>query len=53
MSTPTLVQPFSPRRENRFTDRERRLFLALAIVLALNVTVVSGALTFIGLLFAP
>lgn len=31
--------------------RERRLYLALAVILSLNLTVICGALTFFGLLF--
>jgi hypothetical protein len=36
-----------------FTPRERRLYIALAVILSLNLSVVCAALTFFGLLFAP
>jgi hypothetical protein len=35
------------------TPRERRLYLALAVILSLNLSVICGALTFFGLLFGP
>jgi hypothetical protein len=33
------------------TRRERRLYVALAVVLSLNLSVICGALTFFGFLF--
>ena len=36
-----------------FTKREKRLFIALAIVLSLNLSVLCGAITFLGLLYGP
>ena len=35
----------------KLTVRERRLYLVLAVVLSLNLTVICGALTFFGLLY--
>lgn len=37
--------------DRRLTTREQRLYLALAIVLSLNLTIICGAITFFGLLF--
>jgi len=42
-----------PSQDARLTPRERRLFIALAIILSLNLSVICGALTFFGLLFRP
>lgn len=35
----------------KLTSRERKLYVVLAIILSLNLTVICGALTFFGLLF--
>jgi hypothetical protein len=37
--------------DGKFTPRERRLYIALAIILSINLSVICGALTFFGLLF--
>ena len=37
--------------DGRMTTRERRLYVALAILLSLNLTAICGALTFFGLLY--
>jgi hypothetical protein len=37
----------------RLTPRERRLYVALTIVLSLNLSILCGALTFFGLLYGP
>jgi hypothetical protein len=35
----------------KLTRRERKLYVALAVILSLNLTVLCGALTFFGLMF--
>jgi len=37
----------------KLTPRERKLYVALAIILSLNLSVLCGALTFFGLLLSP
>jgi hypothetical protein len=34
----------------KLSKRERRLYIALAVILSLNLTVICGALTFLGLM---
>ena len=46
-----IVPPDIPSQDSRLTPRERRLFIALALIVSLNLSVICGALTFFGLLF--
>lgn len=55
---PELVRPAlaiarqeAPSEEAKLTPRERRLYIALAVILSVNLSVICGALTFFGLLF--
>jgi hypothetical protein len=41
------------RKNEKLTRRERRLYVALTLVLSLNLSVICGAATFFGLLFGP
>lgn len=57
---PELVRPtlvFADGREvpldEQFTPRERRLYIALAVILSFNLSIACAVLTFFGLLYGP
>lgn len=47
----SVVRQETPQEDTKLTPRERRLYIALAVILSLNLSVICGALTFFGLLF--